>query len=101
MELNEACSIVQDAAHEDANIIFGTVMDETLGSAVRVTVIATGFPSEDELRANEKVSLLKERNPGLLSRPAMLLLEKLFKFKLLFKLQCSFKLLCKQQLRHK
>ena len=44
MELNEACSIVQDAAHEDANIIFGTVMDETLGSAVRVTVIATGFP---------------------------------------------------------
>ena len=71
MELNEACSIVQDAAHEDANIIFGTVMDETLGSAVRVTVIATGFPSEDELRANEKVSLLKEQNPGLLSRPAV------------------------------
>ena len=69
MELNEACSIVQDAAHEDANIIFGTVIDENVGENVRVTVIATGFPSEDELRANEKVSLLKERNPGLLSKP--------------------------------
>ena len=44
MELNEACSIVQDAAHEDANIIFGTVMDESVGSAVRVTVTSNRIP---------------------------------------------------------
>lgn len=48
MEINQACSIVQDAAHEDANIIFGAVVDETLGEEMRVTVIATGFPGEDE-----------------------------------------------------
>ena len=45
MEVNEACSIIQEAAHEDANIIFGAVIDETLGDQIRVTVIATGFPS--------------------------------------------------------
>jgi hypothetical protein len=48
MEVNEACSIVQDAAHEDANIIFGAVIDETLGGQMRVTVIATGFPVDKE-----------------------------------------------------
>ncbi len=46
LEINEACTIIQDAAHEDANIIFGAVIDESLGDEVRVTVIATGFPSE-------------------------------------------------------
>lgn len=46
MEVNEACSIIQDSAHEDANIIFGAVIDENLGEAIRVTVIATGFPVE-------------------------------------------------------
>ena len=46
LEVNEACSIIQDAAHEDANIIFGAVIDENLGDEIRVTVIATGFPSE-------------------------------------------------------
>jgi cell division protein FtsZ len=47
MEVNEACSVVQEAAHEDANIIFGAVIDETLGDEIRVTVIATGFPVEN------------------------------------------------------
>lgn len=42
-ETSEACSLIQDAAHEDANIIFGTVVDETLEDEIRVTVIATGF----------------------------------------------------------
>jgi cell division protein FtsZ len=46
MEVNEACSIVQEAAHEDANIIFGAVIDENLSDEIRVTVIATGFPTE-------------------------------------------------------
>ena len=42
-EVNEASEIIQEAAHEDANIIFGSVIDETLEDVVRVTVIATGF----------------------------------------------------------
>jgi cell division protein FtsZ len=42
-EVNEASTIIQDAAHEDANIIFGAVQDESMGDEVKITVIATGF----------------------------------------------------------
>ena len=42
-EINEAARLVSDAAHPDANIIFGAVIDDTLGDEVRVTVIAAGF----------------------------------------------------------
>ncbi|GAA4399494.1 cell division protein FtsZ [Tsukamurella soli] len=42
-EINEAATLVADAAHEDANIIFGTVIDDNLGDEVRITVIAAGF----------------------------------------------------------
>jgi len=42
-EVNEASSLIQSAAHEDANIIFGAVQDEKMGDEVKVTVIATGF----------------------------------------------------------
>jgi cell division protein FtsZ len=42
-EINEAARLVADAAHPDANIIFGAVIDDTLGDEVRVTVIAAGF----------------------------------------------------------
>ena len=42
-EVQEAASVVQEAAHEDANIIFGAVIDPSLGDEVRMTVIATGF----------------------------------------------------------
>src|ERR671929_140957 len=42
-EVNEAAEIVQGAADSNANIIFGSVLDESLGDEVRVTVIATGF----------------------------------------------------------
>ena len=44
-EINEAASLVQEAAHPEANIIFGTVIDDSLGDEVRVTVIAAGFES--------------------------------------------------------
>src|SRR5256885_12278099 len=43
VEVSEASSIVQEAADEDANIIFGAVVDPTLKGAVKITVIATGF----------------------------------------------------------
>ncbi len=42
-EVNAASSLIQEAAHEDANIIFGAVLDETMGDEVKITVIATGF----------------------------------------------------------
>ncbi len=42
-EVNEASSLIQAEAHEDANIIFGTVIDESMGDEIRITVIATGF----------------------------------------------------------
>lgn len=42
-EVNEAATLIQEEAHEDANIIFGAVIDETMGDKLRITVIATGF----------------------------------------------------------
>ena len=44
-EINEAARMVQEAAHPEANIIFGAVIDDALGDDVRVTVIAAGFDS--------------------------------------------------------
>ncbi len=46
-EVNEASTIIQNAAHEDANIIFGAVLDETMGDEVKITVIATGFKQQE------------------------------------------------------
>ncbi len=45
-EVNEASTIIQNAAHEDCNIIFGAVQDERMGDQVKITVIATGFRQE-------------------------------------------------------
>src|ERR1700710_1365994 len=58
-EINEAATLVQEAAHEDANIIFGTVIDDSLGDEVRVTVIAAGFDSTPSV-----VSPAIERRPA-------------------------------------
>jgi cell division protein FtsZ len=46
-EVQQACTIIQSASHEDANIIFGAVLDEKMKDAVKITVIATGFKEED------------------------------------------------------
>ena len=45
MEVGEASAVIQEAAHEDANIIFGAVVDPNLVGKVKITVIATGFES--------------------------------------------------------
>jgi cell division protein FtsZ len=45
-EVNAASTLIQSAAHEDANIIFGAVLDEMMGDDVKITVIATGFRPE-------------------------------------------------------
>jgi cell division protein FtsZ len=54
-EINEAARLVTEAAHPEANIIFGAVIDDTLGDEVRVTVIAAGFDGGlPKLRAQEQ-----------------------------------------------
>ena len=45
-EVNAASSLIQSSAHEDANIIFGAVLDERMGDEVKITVIATGFKDQ-------------------------------------------------------
>ena len=50
MEVNNAASIVEEKADEDANIIFGTIIDDNLGDEVRVTIIATGFDEKANAR---------------------------------------------------
>lgn len=42
-EINQAAAIIRETAHPDVNLIFGAVIDETMGDAIRITVIATGF----------------------------------------------------------
>jgi cell division protein FtsZ len=54
-EVNEASSIIQNAAHEDANIIFGAVQDETMGDDVKITVIATGFKHQEMPQRRERM----------------------------------------------
>ena len=61
VEMNDACEIIQSAADEEALIIVGRVLDESIGDKVKVTVIATGFddgkPSEFEVRTRERQPL--------------------------------------------
>jgi cell division protein FtsZ len=51
IEVSEASSIIQEAAHEDANIIFGAVVDPKMEGRVKITVIATGFDRPGAVRA--------------------------------------------------
>jgi len=58
-EINEATTLVQKEAHEDANIIWGMVIDEAMKDEMRVTVIATGFGKAEEKslsRLNKKIA---------------------------------------------
>ncbi len=61
-DLDQVCSIVQEAAHEDANIIVGNAFDENLQGQIRVTVIATGFPSENERGESTEHSFLSNKS---------------------------------------
>jgi len=53
-EVNEAAAVVHDVAHPDANIIFGAVVDESMGDELRVTVIAAGFDRWDDGRGDRQ-----------------------------------------------
>jgi len=64
-EVEEAARIVQEAAHEEANIIFGAVIDPTLQDEVRMTVIATGFTErKQETSPTKIVDLPRAARPG-------------------------------------
>ena len=56
-EINEAARLVQEAAHPEANIIFGAVIDDALGDEVRVTVIAAGFDGGGPVRRHDDRAL--------------------------------------------
>ena len=64
VEMSAACEVIEDAAHEDALIIIGRIVDDTMGENIKVTVIATGF--EDEQSA---AAAAKEKNRTPLSFP--------------------------------
>ena len=53
-EVSDASQIIHQAAHEDANIIFGAVVDPSLESSVKITVIATGFGEARDARASSR-----------------------------------------------
>ncbi|MBZ5573776.1 MAG: cell division protein FtsZ [Acidobacteriia bacterium] len=74
-EVQEACTIIQSAADEDANIIFGAVLDEKMKDSVKITVIATGFKDSavrhrrQESRATFVVSRQSDDFPEPMSEP--------------------------------
>src|SRR5436853_7249488 len=71
VEVNQAWSLIQEAAHEDANIIFGSVIDDELGDRLKITVIATGFTSRDARRIERMDATRQVRTPqGSLALPA-------------------------------
>ena len=80
-EVSEAATLIQEQAHEDANIIFGATIDETMGETIKVTVIATGFDRDnaegmhevmgaEAQRVDEVGSLQELAKRGSFGRPA-------------------------------
>ena len=57
-EVHEASSVIQKAAHENANIIFGAVQDDGMKDAVKITVIAAGFKEANRKSLTQKQSFL-------------------------------------------
>jgi len=69
-EINEAASLVQEAAHPEANIIFGTVIDDSLGDEVRITVIAAGFEGGTPTHKKLEPSAFRSPQAEQQARPA-------------------------------
>jgi cell division protein FtsZ len=63
-EVNEAAEVIHGVAHPDANIIFGTVIDDSMGDEVRVTVIAAGFDRWDEAKGRPAASPASSSTSG-------------------------------------
>jgi cell division protein FtsZ len=75
-EINEASSMIQAEAHEDANIIFGTVVDESMGDEIRITVIATGFENAESAAKSNVASFGDFRRGGNIAVPTFIRNEK-------------------------
>ena len=60
-EISDAAKLVEESVHPDANIIFGAVIDDSLGDEVRVTVIAAGF---DESAEHRKAPVVVHEDEG-------------------------------------
>lgn len=72
-EIHEASTLIQKEAHEDANIIFGTVIDKNMGDEIRITVIATGFEDASQKRQGiPNITRMKGYRREDLSLPAYL-----------------------------
>ncbi|HFQ89740.1 MAG TPA: cell division protein FtsZ, partial [Desulfobulbus sp.] len=76
-EFMEASALIQDKAHDDANIIIGALFDESLGDELRVTVIATGISSIEESETISQIDMVhstpasrEESGPSLSSKLA-------------------------------
>src|SRR5262249_35722522 len=57
-EVHEASSVIQKAAHENANIIFGAVQDDNMKDALKITVIAAGFKEANKKATHDRASFL-------------------------------------------
>ena len=72
-EVQEACTIIQTAADEDANIIFGAVLDDKMKDSVKITVIATGFKDSDvrrrQMDAHNAFLAARDEEPALQPDP--------------------------------
>jgi cell division protein FtsZ len=77
-EVNEAATLIQEEADDDANIIFGAVIDESMGDAIRITVIATGFgeperatiqPQADPYVSHQQHAAPQQPSPSEYRRP--------------------------------
>ena len=60
-EVSEASNLIHETAHEEANIIFGTVIDESMGESIKVTVIATGFRESGRREESQRIVPVKRR----------------------------------------
>jgi cell division protein FtsZ len=70
-EVNAASSIIRESADDDANIIFGAVIDETLTDEMKITVIATGFDKEvSSIATAAATTVMPASQPRYIPRPA-------------------------------
>jgi len=75
-EIDEASTLIQEKAHQDAHIIFGAVVDEKMKKELRVTVIATGFEDKDAEIKNEIEKITRGLKPNVYDIPTHVRLNK-------------------------
>jgi cell division protein FtsZ len=63
-EIDEAAKIITEAADPDANIIFGSIVDESMSGEVKITVIATGFDEGVEMRKQQRPAMSQPSEPA-------------------------------------